>query len=129
MGGEREQSFAAELDSALADEQYCYLTTTGRLSGEPREIEIWFGLAGDTLYMLSGGGDRSNWVRNLLREPRVAVRIGEQGFDGRARIVEDPEEKATARRLLLEKYAAGYSGDLGDWGRTALPVAVDLKAG
>ena len=43
------------LPSRAADEDYCYLTTTGRVSGEPREIEIWFGLAGDTLYMLSGG--------------------------------------------------------------------------
>ena len=27
----------------LAAEQFCYLTTTGRTSGEPRTIEIWFG--------------------------------------------------------------------------------------
>ena len=53
----------------LAGESYCYLTTTGRVSGEPREIEIWFGLEGATLYMLSGGRDRSDWVKNLLREP------------------------------------------------------------
>jgi hypothetical protein len=25
---------------SLADEDYCYLTTTGRVSGEPREIEV-----------------------------------------------------------------------------------------
>ena len=33
---------------------------------------------------------------------------------------------ARARRLLLEKYSAGYGGDLSEWGETALPVAVDL---
>jgi len=27
---------------------------------------------------------------------------------------------------LLAKYEAGYSGSLTNWGRTALPVAVDL---
>ena len=43
---------------ALAAEDYCYLTTTGRVSGEPREIEIWFALEGGSLYMLSGGRDR-----------------------------------------------------------------------
>ena len=31
-------------DPAKADEDYCYLTTTGRISGRPREIEIWFAL-------------------------------------------------------------------------------------
>jgi deazaflavin-dependent oxidoreductase (nitroreductase family) len=114
------------VDPSLASESYCYLTTTGRVSGEPREIEIWFGLDGETLYMLSGGGERSDWVKNLIREPKVTVRLGERSFRGRARIVSDGEEDARARRLLLEKYSAGYSGDLSDWGRTALPVAVDL---
>src|SRR5215204_6005198 len=98
----------------LADEDYCYLTTTGRVSGEPREIEIWFGLDGSTLYMLSGGRDRSDWVKNLIRKPRVSVRIADRTFDGRA------------RELLFEKYASGYSGDLSNWRETALPIAVDL---
>ncbi|HKH15103.1 MAG TPA: nitroreductase/quinone reductase family protein [Solirubrobacterales bacterium] len=110
----------------LADEDYCYLTTTGRVSGEPREIEIWFGLDGSTLYMLSGGRDRSDWVKNLIREPRVSVRIAERTFDGRARVVSDPTEDARARDLLFGKYAGGYSGDLSNWRETALPIAVDL---
>jgi deazaflavin-dependent oxidoreductase (nitroreductase family) len=116
----------AELGPALADEDYCYLTTTGRASGRPREIEIWFGLEARTLYMLSGGRRRSNWVRNLIRTPQVRVRIGAQTFDGRARIVEEAEEDARARTLLLDKYTPGYGGDLSEWGRTALPVAIDL---
>ena len=113
-------------DPALGSEQYCYLTTTGRVSGEPREIEIWFALEGSSLYMLSGGGNRSHWVRNLMRDPRVIVRIGDSSFDGRARIVTDPGEDARARELVVAKYAGSYSGDLTDYRRTALPVAVDL---
>ena len=108
-------------------EDYCYLTTTGRVSGEPRTIEIWFGLEGDTLYMLSGGRDRSNWVKNLVREPSVSVRIGDETKSGRARVVDDAGEDALARRLLLGKYAESYSGDLSGWGRDALPIAVDLS--
>lgn len=115
------------MDPSLAEEQYCYLTTTGRVSGEPREIEIWFGLEGSTLYMLSGGRGRSNWVRNLIAEPRVEVRIADRTLAGLARVVEDPDEDERARRLLLGKYAGGYSGDLSGWGTSALPVAVDLE--
>lgn len=111
----------------LAGEEYCYLTTTGRATGQPHEIEIWFGLLGTTLYMLAGGRDRSDWVRNLRRKPDVSVRIGDTRFAGRARIVETREKHTTARNLLLEKYAPRYSGDLSDWGRNALPVAVDLE--
>ncbi len=53
------------------------------------------------------------------------VRIGRKAFDGTARIVEDAREDALARRMLLEKYAKSDS-DLDEWGRTALPVAIDL---
>ncbi len=116
-------------ESTLAREDYCYLTTTGRVSGEPREIEIWFGLDGSTLYMLSGGGDGSDWVKNLIKTPTVTVRIADRTLEGRARVVEDANEAALARRLLFDKYAAGYSGDLANWRDTALPIAVDFEAG
>jgi deazaflavin-dependent oxidoreductase (nitroreductase family) len=113
--------------SEYADEQYCYLTTVGRVSGEPRRIEIWFALEGDTLYMLSGGGERSDWVKNLRRTPAVTVEIGSGRFSGEARIITDAAEDQRARTLVYDKYAEGYAGDLGGWRRTALPVAVDLE--
>jgi deazaflavin-dependent oxidoreductase (nitroreductase family) len=114
------------LDVALAAEDYCYVTTTGRVTGKPHRIEIWFAASGDTIYILAGGGDRSDWVKNAKRRPRVPVSIGARTFDGHARIVAASEEDALARRLLLEKYGPRYSGDLDEWGRTALPVAIDL---
>jgi deazaflavin-dependent oxidoreductase (nitroreductase family) len=112
--------------SNLADEEFCYLTTTGRVTGKPHEIEIWFALTDGVLYMLSGGRDRSDWVRNLRRTPRVTVRIADERFEGRARLVEDLEEDALARRLLTEKYER-TPGSLANWRRTALPVAVEPK--
>jgi deazaflavin-dependent oxidoreductase (nitroreductase family) len=114
-------------EPAVADEDYCYLTTTGRVSGKPRQIEIWFGLDGATVYLLSGGGDRSNWVRNLRRDPAVTVRIAGTTWPGRARIVEDADEDERARTLLVDKYTPGYSGNLDDWRRRSLPVAIDLE--
>ena len=111
---------------------YCYLTTTGRVSGRPHTIEIWFALQDRTLYVLSGGGDRSDWVRNLLRHPEVSVRLGRRDaarLPGRARPVEPgSDEDELARRLVAGKYQPGYGGDLSSWRRSALPVAVDLAA-
>jgi deazaflavin-dependent oxidoreductase (nitroreductase family) len=111
----------------FANEQYCYLTTTGRATGRPHRIEIWFGLDGDTLYMLSGGRDRSDWVRNLRNDPRVTVEIGDAAFAGEARVVADGPEDERARQLVHDKYAQSYGGDLTGWRRTSLPVAVDLR--
>ena len=115
------------IEPALANEDFCYLTTTGRVTGQPREIEIWFGIDGDTLYMLSGGRDKSDWVKNIRKTPDVSVRIGTSRFRGRGRIVSEKDEDALARLLLLEKYTSRYSGGLSDWGKTALPVAVELE--
>jgi deazaflavin-dependent oxidoreductase (nitroreductase family) len=115
------------LEPQLASEDFCYITATGRVTGKPREIEIWFGANGDTIYMLSGGREKSDWVKNIRKTPEVSVRIGEQRCRGRGRIVTGKDEDALARRLLLEKYAPGYSGSLSDWGHTALPVAIDLE--
>ena len=115
------------MERSLGDEDYCYLTTTGRVSGEPREIEIWFGLEGQTLYMLSGGRDRSNWVKNLVREPRVRVRIANREWNGRARVVDDPDREVRTRELLFAKYTPRYGGDLSDWRDRSLPIAVELE--
>jgi deazaflavin-dependent oxidoreductase (nitroreductase family) len=115
---------ATNLD-ALAGEDFCYLTTAGRVTGRPHTIEIWFAMEGYTLYMLSGGRARSDWVKNLQRTPRVTVRIADERFDGLARVVEEGEEDELARRLLVAKYER-TPGSLSNWRRTALPVAVDL---
>ncbi len=114
---------------ALAGESFCYLTTKGRVTGRAHEIEMWFGVGpeGRTLYMLAGGGDRSDWVKNLRQDSRVTVRVASEHSEGRARLVEDPEEDELARGLLVGKYERS-PGSLANWGRTALPVAVDLPA-
>jgi deazaflavin-dependent oxidoreductase (nitroreductase family) len=111
----------------LSTEEYCYLTTTGRISGRPHEIEIWFGVQNGTLYLLSGS-EKSDWVRNLLKDPSVRVRIAEHIFPGTARVVQDKEEDRTARYLLAEKYQEWEAEKTpSHWAQTALPVAIDVN--
>src|SRR5712691_13276876 len=111
---------------ALADEDFCYLTTRGRVSGRPHTIEIWFVLHGHTIYMLSGGLDKSDWVKNLLRDPDVSVKIKTRVFNGQGRLVKNAEEDALARQLIARKYPSSDEEDLTEWYRDSLPVAVDL---
>src|ERR671920_2566427 len=75
--------------------------------------------------MLSGGGDRSDWVKNLCRDPGVTIRIAGEELGGVAREARDAEEDELARRLLIEKYESS-PGRLENWRRRALPVVVDL---
>ena len=111
--------------AALAAEDFCYLTTTGRVTGHPHTVEIWFAIQRRTLYILSGGGDSSDWVKNALRHPQVTISIGQATLPAHARLARDAEEDALARKLLFEKYNAPDE-DLEEWARTSLPVAFDL---
>lgn len=113
----------------LGKEEYCYLTTKGRVSGKPHRIEIWFGMQGATAYLLSGGGAAADWVKNLKVEPKVEVRIGKNKFAARARLVTVAAEDTTARQLLAAKYYHWRPGrKLNSWARTALPVALDFAS-
>ena len=113
--------------ASLKGAEYCYLTTTGRVTGKPHEIEIWFGLKEATLYLLSGGMDKSDWVKNLMKQPAVTVRIAKHTFPGTARLVKDEKEETMARYLLAEKYQEWESGrTLSEWARTALVVGIDI---
>ena len=127
------QEFASKKDTSMtpnlqgfAGEAFCYLTTTGRVTGRPHTVEIWFALHGSTLYMLSGGLDRADWVRNALRQPQVSIKIRDVVFEGLARRVKNDDEEALVRKLLFDKYSP-TDDDLEEWARTSLPMAFDLS--
>jgi deazaflavin-dependent oxidoreductase (nitroreductase family) len=113
------------LPNAYADESFCDLTTIGRRTGNPHTIEIWFALDGDVVYLMAGGRETSDWVRNVLTHAAVSIRIGTVEWDAHARVLEpDTEEDARARSLLRSKYATS-DDDLVSWAHTALPVALE----
>ena len=87
----------------------CDITTVGRRSGRPHEIEIWFGVMDDTLYVISGNGPSADWYRNALANPQVWVRLAGDVHTGIARDVTDPVERRQVGDLMGEKYP--WEGD------------------
>jgi deazaflavin-dependent oxidoreductase (nitroreductase family) len=65
------------------------LTTTGRRTGRPREVLLPCERTGDALIVISTYGGRSDWVRNLRRDPRVLVTSAGWVLPARAEIVDD----------------------------------------
>lgn len=114
---------------SLSREEFCYLTTAGRVTGNPHEIEIWFGVQNNKIYLMSGGGTRADWVKNLLKNPNVTVRITRYTFAGIARLVYEEQEEMTTRNILADKYNEREDdGSLDQWARTALVVAIDVTS-
>jgi deazaflavin-dependent oxidoreductase (nitroreductase family) len=96
--------------SVGGEPEYLYLTTTGRRSGQPREIEIWFTRRDGRDYVVAEHGLGARWVQNLLADPRVGVRVGDRTWPARARVVDaaaEPELAAAVRRRSEEKYGWG----------------------
>jgi deazaflavin-dependent oxidoreductase (nitroreductase family) len=118
-----------EIDS-LAGEQYCYLTTTGRKTGRAHTIEIWFATqpGGVTLYMLAGGREQADWVKNIGANPAVQVRIKSQELHGLGRVVTDLTEEQLARSLVVKKYYGRDRVHTTGWEAESLPIAIDLKS-
>jgi deazaflavin-dependent oxidoreductase (nitroreductase family) len=95
------------------DVPYLYLTTTGRRTGLPREIEIWFTERDGRFYIIAEHGEHANWVRNIRANPRVQMRIGELQLNGTARLVDgerEPELVLAVKALSDAKY--GWSNGL-----------------
>ena len=112
------------LDDALRAATECRLITTGRATGQPREVHVWFAAAGDRLFVLSEKGERADWVRNLAADPVLRVRIEHRTFEGRGWSVEGEPEDRAAREAIAAKY--GNKG-LAKFLREGLPIRVDLE--
>lgn len=102
-------------------ENFLYLTTRGRKSGEARQIEIWFVEHGGYHYLVSEKRGESGWVKNIERHAAVAYSVGTRDDpqaalpqrSARGRIVPaaaEPELVRTVCALMAKKY--GWSDGL-----------------
>ncbi len=90
--------------------EFLYLTTTGRRSGQPREIEIWFTQRDGRYYVIAEHLDDAHWVQNLVADARVGVRVGDRAFSARARVIREAEASDlhwAIRELSEQKYGWG----------------------
>ncbi|HEY6328199.1 MAG TPA: nitroreductase family deazaflavin-dependent oxidoreductase [Blastocatellia bacterium] len=101
---------SAKNPSDPAEPGVLFLTTTGRNSGLPREIEIWFVASSDKLYILAEHFYATQWVKNIQSNPRVRVVVGDREFQATARILDEKNDRETwelARALEAKKYGWG----------------------
>jgi deazaflavin-dependent oxidoreductase (nitroreductase family) len=100
---------------ALVEGRTIDITTTGRTSGAPRRIEIWFHNLDGTVYITGTPGKR-DWYANLLAHPQFRFHLKEgvvADLAARARPITD----AAARRAILTRVVerVGAAADLEAW--------------
>ena len=92
-----------------AGDDCCDIVTTGRLTGNPHEIEIWFGVEGGSMFLISGNGVGADWYQNLLFNREVVVKLAGATHLGHARVVVEPDERRHVGDLMGRKYV--WDGD------------------
>ena len=88
--------------------QVLLLTTTGRKTGEERELPLIYGTNGDDYLIVAskGGADQPPaWYLNLKADPNVVVQVKSDRFDAQAREA-SPEEKADLWSTMTAEWPA-----------------------
>lgn len=97
------------------------LETTGRSSGLPRRTPVGGRRVGDSFWLVSEYGEKSQYVRNIQVNPRVRVRIRGRWHTGTAQLL--PDDDARARLTSLPRLNSAAVRVLGT---NLLTVRVDL---
>lgn len=81
------------------------LETTGRHSGLPRRTPVGGKRDGDTFWLVSEYGERSNYVRNLMADPRVRLRHRGHWRTGTANLLREDNPVDRLRKLPIANSA------------------------
>ena len=119
---------------ALASDQVIDITTTGRKSGQPRRIEIWYHRL-DGKYYITGTPNRPrDWYANLVANPEFTFHL-KQTATADLPATARPITEAAEREQVLDAILAALSSNpnfsepnRGDWLATSPLVEVTFDA-
>jgi deazaflavin-dependent oxidoreductase (nitroreductase family) len=101
---------------------WALLETTGRKSGEPRRTPVGNGLEGETFWLVAEHGRCANYIKNIMADPRVRVRVNRRWRSGVATLL--PDDDPIARQTKLRRGNAQFVRLMGT---DLLSVRIDLE--
>jgi deazaflavin-dependent oxidoreductase (nitroreductase family) len=95
----------------------CDITTTGRTSGQPRRIEIWYFMLDSQVYITGTPGTR-DWYANIIANPSMILHVKE-GATANLPACAEPITDPATRRTIIARIMHGNSyfrgGDIEAW--------------
>ena len=80
------------------------LTTTGRRTGLRRVTPLQYEEIDGAIYVASSQGQRADWFRNVVANPRVEVRLKWHRFHGICETTTDPKRIADFLEVRLRRH-------------------------
>ena len=103
------------------------LTTTGRKSGRPRVTPLQYEESDGIIYLGAARGKQADWVRNILADPEVTVRVKAREFHGVANVVSDVSRIADFLELRLRRHPQMVAAMLRSEGLALPPSRAQLE--
>jgi deazaflavin-dependent oxidoreductase (nitroreductase family) len=116
-----------QIKQALSRDRVIDITTTGRKSGQPRRIEIWFHNLDGAIYLTGSPGKR-DWYANLRAHPDFTFHL-KRSTQADLPAQATPILDEAARRTILSRIVqdVGQSDELEAWVEESPLVEVMFK--
>ena len=95
------------LKERLARYRQISVSVIGRKSGQKSSRPVWFVLEGEILYLLPVQGSKTQWYKNILKNP--AIEVDARGMEGKFRAT--PGTDANAVKEVVEKFREKYGAE------------------
>src|SRR6266849_2883617 len=115
----------------IAPPGYALLETVGRNTGKARRTPVGDGRVGNQFWLVAEHGMKAGYVRNLVRHPRVRLRLRE-GFHARwhtgtAHVLSDDDPRERQRWLASQlPSSAANAAAVRFFGTELITVRIDL---
>lgn len=111
----------------VGSEKLIHLTTTGRKTGRPHTVELWFAIDGGKIY-LSHEGEETDWMKNIRHNSRVSFVIGNRKLAGAARYLRNDTNETEKAKVALYKKYYGKAGKeiIDDWFSLSRLLVIEL---
>jgi deazaflavin-dependent oxidoreductase (nitroreductase family) len=82
------------------------ITVTGRKSGRPITVPVWFVAEDDKLYLVPVQGSDTQWYKNVLKNPKIKIDARGAAEEFHVKPTNDPAKVAAIVEKFREKYGA-----------------------
>jgi deazaflavin-dependent oxidoreductase (nitroreductase family) len=114
---------SVDFKQALTSTRELEITVTGRQSGQQVSLPVWFVHEGDTLYLLPVKGSDSQWYKNILRKPSMAISATGATVTVNPKPITDPRKV----QEVVEKFRAKYGAADVQRYYSKFDVAVEIR--
>lgn len=87
------------LERGLWPRTQALLETKGRKTGLPRRVPVGNGLRGESFWIVTEHGYAADYVKNIMRDRNVRVKVGGRWYEGTAHILADDDPRERLRWL------------------------------